>query len=40
MVVIAVDEQFPIGPAIDELQLLLACTFDVEWAGQVFFVPI
>ena len=38
--VIAVGEQYPIGRSIDELLLLLECTFDDEWAGQVFFVPL
>jgi predicted nuclease of predicted toxin-antitoxin system len=38
--VIAVGEQYPIGPAIDELRLLLACTLEEEWAGRVFFIPL
>lgn len=38
--VVAVGEQYPIGRAINELLLLLECTFDHEWAGQVFFVPL
>jgi hypothetical protein len=38
--VIAVDEQGAIGPAVDDILLLLECTFDDEWAGRVFFVPV
>jgi hypothetical protein len=38
--VIAVSAQFPIGRTVDDLLLLLECTLDDEWAGQVFFVPI
>jgi hypothetical protein len=38
--VIAVSAQCPIGRAVDDLLLLLECTLDEEWAGQVFFVPI
>ena len=38
--VIAVGDQYPIGRAVDELLLVLECTFDDEWAGRVFFVPL
>lgn len=38
--VIAVDERHQIGPAIDDVLLLLECTLDDEWGGRVFFVPV
>ena len=38
--VIAVSAQCPLGRAIDDLVLLVECTLDDEWTGQVFFVPI
>ena len=37
---IEVSEQCPIGRAVDDLLLLLECTFEDEWADRVFFVPV
>ena len=38
--VIAVNDQSSIGRVIDDLLLLVECTPDGAWAGQVFFVPL
>lgn len=38
--VIAVSEQYAIGRAIDDILLLLECTFDDEWPNRVYFVPL
>ncbi len=38
--VVAVSAQCPIGRAVDDLLLLLECTLEDEWAGQVFYVPL
>lgn len=36
---VAVSSRHPVGRAIDDLVLLLECTFDEEWPDRVFFVP-
>lgn len=30
----------PVGQAIDDLILLAECSFDVEWEGQVRYLPL
>jgi hypothetical protein len=37
--VIAVSSRYPIGRAVEDILLLLECTFDEEWTDRVFFVP-
>ena len=37
--VVVVDSRYPVGRAIEDILLLLECTFDEEWRDQVFFVP-
>jgi len=35
-----VDDQLPLGKAIDELLILAACSKDEEWRDQVVYVPM
>ncbi|HTU88699.1 MAG TPA: DUF5615 family PIN-like protein [Gemmataceae bacterium] len=38
--VIIVDDQLPLGKAIDELLILAVCSEDAEWRDQVVYVPM
>jgi predicted nuclease of predicted toxin-antitoxin system len=38
--VIIVDDQLPLGKAIDELLILAVCSNDEEWRDQIVYVPM
>ncbi|MGH7225669.1 MAG: DUF5615 family PIN-like protein [Gemmataceae bacterium] len=38
--VFIVDDQLPLGKAIDELLILAVCSEDEEWRDQVVYVPM
>ena len=38
--VIVVPEAVPIGPAIEDLVTLVACSREGEWEGRVLFLPL
>jgi predicted nuclease of predicted toxin-antitoxin system len=38
--VILVDDQLPVGLAIDQLLLIIECSEPTEWSNQVLFVPL
>jgi hypothetical protein len=37
---IVVSQGLPIGPAIEDLTLILECSSHEEWAGRVFYLPL
>jgi hypothetical protein len=37
--VIVVDDQTPIGKAIDDLEIIICCRFENEWANNVTRIP-
>lgn len=38
--VVIVDDQLPLGKAIDEILILAMCSKDEEWQDQVVYVPM
>lgn len=38
--VVVIPEGLPIGVAVEELTMLVACSRDDEWEGQVIFLPL
>ena len=38
--VFVVNDRFPIGPAIEEILLMVACSEHAEWSGRVVHVPL
>jgi hypothetical protein len=38
--VFEVGRQVPVGTAIEEIELIAACSFDGEWEGQVRYLPL
>ncbi len=38
--VFEVDDTMPLGTAIDDLLLLIECSIEGEWEGQVCYVPL
>ncbi len=38
--VFEVDQELPIGVAIEEILLLVECSLDGEWEGQVRYLPL
>ena len=38
--VFEVSPSVPIGPAIDDLLLIVECSLDGEWEGQVRYLPV
>jgi hypothetical protein len=38
--VFAISQAIPVGLAIDEIVLLVECSLENEWAGQIRFLPL
>ena len=38
--VVEVPSEMPIGRAVEELELLVACSREGEWEGQVVYLPL
>lgn len=38
--VFALNDRFPVGLAIQELLLMIACTEPADWSGRVVYLPI
>ncbi|MGD0138573.1 MAG: DUF5615 family PIN-like protein [Tepidisphaeraceae bacterium] len=38
--VFVIHNRFPVGKAIDEILLLIACSKQVEWNGRVVYLPL
>ncbi len=38
--VFVVNDRFPVGSAIQEILLIVACTNHAEWAGRVVYLPL
>ena len=38
--VFEVSRTTPIGPVIEDIVLLLECSFEEEWAGQIIYLPL
>lgn len=35
-----VSRSTPIGPVIEDIVLLLECSLEGEWAGQIIYLPL